>query len=171
MFQEEIIKEQKTEDAMAKDFFGTGSKFIKIARVLGEPIVSYEKAEDNYFEEDPFYNELKQEGEIDLMSENDVVDLIGWHFYDDSSKIEIKTLITTNETKVHFFGKLVYSEMDGELLGFVSKCEWEEKIENFYQKATKKEIENKKKLKKEEITLLASKKNKLLKDLEEKWGI
>lgn len=171
MFQEEIIKEQKTEDAMAKDFFGTGSKFIKIAKVLGEPIISYEKTDDNYFEEDPFYNELKQEGEIDLMSENDVVDLIGWHFYDDNSKIEIKTLINTNETKVHFLGKLVYSEVDGELLGFVSKNEWEEKIENFYQKATKKEIESKKKLKKEEITLLASKKNKLLKDLEEKWGI
>lgn len=172
MNREQMLKEARTIEAMKKGYMGMEGKFGTIAKRLGHSIINQGGLyADATYLEDPYDDHSEEE--IPMMDEDDKSYEVGLQFEGLSSGINMTISVQYHlrEIVVRYEGKIVYKELSGELEGYAPDEIWEEKIENLYDIAKKKErrlrpIEREK--------LLASttkKKKEIMEYLKSKWGL
>lgn len=169
---ENLIKEQRTIEAMKKGYMGYEGKFAFIAKKMGDPIISQHSGNfEQTFMED-FYEWNDQE-EFPTMELEEGIMEVGIAFDDLKSGNNLSILLIhgDNEITLRYEGKLVYKEVANELESFVPNQSWENIIEKLYNKA---KIIDKDRTKKENANIIQSaniKKKEILQKLQEKWGI
>lgn len=170
---EDIIREQRTIEAMKKGYMGTEGKFATIVRFMGESIIRQGSdlgSDFSYLEGDPFW---ETEEDLPTLDEDTISYPIGYIFNGLSSGINlvISFMEEFREISVRFNDKIVYREVSGDLERFVPSPEWEDKIGNLFLMATKRERQirvNERKLLTEEAT---KKSQEFLQKMKEKWGL
>jgi hypothetical protein len=102
-----------------------------------------------------------------------VTSQVGWHFDGLSSGIhmEIKYDEYQKELSLQWQGRIVYKERLGELAAYFPMKEWEEKVDYLYGYAFKKQRNDKKDLRKEEIKESKRIKEGWVNKMKEKWGL
>jgi len=166
---EEKIAQIRLAEAVQKDFYGSTSKLLIISKVFGSEII-----QDN-FANNPtsfIYDDI-EEDKVQEFDINHTSIIIGHHF--DGLRMGIPLEIVQkeydNSLKVLWQGRVVYEEIDGELISFNPLNEWERNIESLYSKAEQK-IE---KEKKQNVNLMNSQmqkeEDKEIERIREKWGI
>jgi hypothetical protein len=169
MKKEELIKEQRTFEAMKKGYTGLEGKFGVINQWLGDPIIS--QGSDQTYLSDP-YN-LQEEGAILTADFDESTEEIGTILdglkYGMNLSIWIKEF--SAEIIVRYKGQVVYREEAGELEGFAPYDEWESCVEKLYDHAKKIELKNRP-IEIREMRDLGNKLRKQkLEELRLKWGI
>lgn len=167
---EEIIKEQRTMEAMRKKLMGSEGKFVCIARFLGDPIIKHSSLID-VKELDDFWG--LEEEEMPTFDENTTTINIGWIF--DGLKfginLEIQYLDDFKEIKVNYNGKTVYKEMGGNLESYAPENIWEKRVDEFFTIAQKKEKNSRKQKEIEIKEIVIKKQNSILEKLKQRWNI
>lgn len=168
---EQIIREQRTIEAMKKGFMGWEGKICRVARSLGEPIMM--QGGSNYsqtFMDDPW--ELEEE-EILTMDDDETSHHVGWHFDGMRRGLNMEILWKEDhrELKAYYHSVLVYREIGGELDGYIPHEEWEAKIAELYEQAKKKERIDKR----EKSVIIGNeakrRQEEFLDQMKRKWGI
>jgi hypothetical protein len=167
---EEIVKEQRTMEAMRKKLMGSEGKFVCIARFLGHPIISHSSLID-VKELDDFW-ELEEE-EMPIIDENTITRNIGWIFdgLTFGVNLEIQYLDDFKEIKVNYDGKIVYKEVGGNLELYAPENVWEKRVDEFFIVAQKKEKNNRKQKETEIKEIVRKKQNLILEKLKQRWNI
>jgi hypothetical protein len=169
---EKLLKDQRTIEATRKGLMGMDGKFGCILKYLGEAVI---KQTSGFYEITAMENylEIDEEEEIQTLDEDDPIIEIGRLFNGLSNgiNVEITYFYDTKQLTVQFDGQRVYQETGGDLDSYLPSSEWEDKIENLYtlakkreKKAFKETLVNNKKIK--EIQAF-----KFLQQLRERWGI
>lgn len=171
MKKEEIIREQRTIEAMRKGYMGSEGKFGHILKTLGEPIV---KEGSPYFEQsylDDYW--VLDEDEIRTADDEEVTFEIGWHFDGLSRGINltIQMLDDRRELTVRHEGRIVYREIAGDLYGYAPDPAWEDHIERLYNQAKKREKERRQEEKKLIQKIAKKRQQETLDYLRDKWGL
>lgn len=171
-----MIQEQRAAEALRKGILGLEGKYGTIARNLGQPIISHG---GKWFESNnaDFLNfdfcEEAEEEEMPTWDENESVGEVGWHW--DGLKYgihaEIRYLTDKKELLVTYKGFPVYMEIQGELESYNPNGEWEEKLEQVYQMARRKENKYRQETVKEQKAESRKTAMGWLEKLRERWGI
>lgn len=167
------IKEQRTVEAIKKDFMGSQGKLAIICKAFGSPIIY----DNSVFEEantldidDGFYD--KEENEVETFEEGHVSYEIGY-WYDGvnlGNGLEIKFLFYESEIKLYYKTYIRYHEISNTLISYNTDGDWEKIIDDLYYHAKNKIIENNKKTI-EENKLIKEKNNKnLIDEIRKNWG-
>jgi hypothetical protein len=194
------IREQRIVEANKKGFVGQTGKIGTVLKIFGQPIISqYEGGvyvDTNYFNEQQ-YEEMDPKNNSELMTSIPIFDMgnnerpsgeewqempdpkqfgsnqIGLHF-DGLSRgmhMEIKYDELEGEIVLSYKGYIAYKEIKGEIVSYVPNKEWEQWIENLYQKAQKMQ----RKLKEEEfesqMQRAEKKKKEWWREIISRWGI
>lgn len=141
---EQMIREQRTIDAMKKGFMGADGKLARIARMMGHPIHRHGTSNFNQtFLDDPY--ELPSD-DLPVMDEDEMSYQIGFYFdgLGRGMQLEIVWLSEFREIKCRYRGRVVYRESGGELDGFAPGEEWETIVEKLYERTRKMEKVEKK---------------------------
>jgi|SRR5581483_2270867 len=182
------IKEQRTAEAISKEYMGLDGKFGIILKTLGKPILAqgsnnvettewrdvYELEEETIPEEDPdapilevgrMFSGLKfgYNIEITYMQEGTIPTKVDDYFtaYELASKV----------LKVYWNSYLVYLESDGELHQFLPNEEWENIINKIYGSAKKLRVKINQENIEESKNQDVKEKMSFLQMLRQKWGI
>lgn len=169
-FNEQIIKERRTIEAVKKQYLGFNGKLYSIAKNLGYPIIK-QNEESEYIIYDNFWN--TDQSDIRTMEENEYSECIGYAFDGLKNGYNLEILVFENEKsiKVLFDCKKVYEEVYGELESYYPEDTWESKIEKLYVIANKKEKEIKQQEKERMKNNFEVKKTTLLNYLKDKWNL
>lgn len=166
---EEKIAQLRLAEAMQKDFFGSTGKLSIISKIFGTEII-----QDNFVNNSvDFMCEGIEEEKINQFDINHTSIIIG-HYFDGLKMgipLEIIQKQYDNSLKVLWQNRVVYEEIDGELISFNPLNEWERNIENLYVKAEQKinrEKNKNEKILKEEMQ---REEDDEIKRIKEKWGI
>lgn len=171
MNSEQLIKEQRTIEAMKNGYMGFGGKFGFIAKKMGDPII---KQGGIYTDETEFEDIFKEiDEEIQTMDENEVTYELGVQFDALSRGFNLQILIYYHlaEINVYYEGQIVYKEISGELESYVPNEAWENKIDQIYNLAKKVERKSKPEEKKQLEQEKNKKKDQILEQFRKKWGI
>lgn len=166
---EEKIAQLRLAEAVQKDFFGSSGKISIISKVFGSEII-----QDNFVNNSIglLYEDL-EEDKINEFDINHTSTIIGYHF--DGLRMGIPLEIIQkeydNSLKVLWQGRVVYEEIDGELISFNPLNEWERNIDNLYAKAEQKIDREKSKNEKIVKEEMQKEEDKEIKRIREKWGI
>ena len=142
-FNEQVVREKRTIEAVKKQFMGTNGKLYLIAKNVGEPIIR-QNEESSYIIYDNFWE--TNESDIRTMDENEYSECIG-HAFDglrNGYNLEILAFNDDKLIKVFYNSRKVYEEIAGELDSYYPDDEWESKVEKLYLIAEKREVEYKK---------------------------
>lgn len=167
---EEKIAQLRLAEAVQKDFFGSSGKISIISKVFGSEII-----QDNFVNNSIsfLYEETSEEEKINEFDINHTSVVLGYHF--DGLRmgmpLEIIQKEYDNSLKVLWQGRVVYEEIDGELISFNPLNEWERNIENLYLKAEQKIDREKSKNEKIIKEEMQKEEDKEIKRIREKWGI
>lgn len=172
MNREDIIREQRTIEAMKKGLMGLEGKLGRIVKALGEPV--YQQGSryfDQTFLPDPY--ETGGEEEIPTMEEDDISYEIGAMFDGLSRGVNLSIYIFeyNREIVVRHKGQVVYRELAGELEGYAPDDEWEQEIEKLVEQAKKAERRQKPVIQKALLHEAERRKKEILEHLRLKWGI
>jgi hypothetical protein len=170
-FNEQVIREKRTIEAVKKQFMGINGKLYLIAKNVGEPIIR-QNEESNYIIYDNFWNNY-DENNIRTMDENEYSGCIGHAFDGLRNGYNLEILVFDEEKliKVFYNSRKVYEEIAGELESYYPDEEWESKIEKLYPIAEKREQEYKKQEKDDRKEKFEEKKSGLIQYLKEKWNL
>lgn len=142
---ENQIKEKRTIEASKKNLMGKNGKLGMILKHLGEPIVSQEGlfSDVSYF--DHFWEDEDNDESMQTFEEDSLSHDVGrvWDGLSRGMHLEIQYMENKRELTVYEKGYLVYKESSGDLMCYVPKESWEEKINKLYDSA--KHIEESKK--------------------------
>lgn len=172
MNREQMIKEARTIEAMKKGYMGLEGKFGMIAKRLGNSIINQGSLYlDATYLEDPY--EIPDEQEIPVMDEELQSYEVGSQFEGLSSGINMTISVQYHlrEIVVRWQGKIVYKELSGELEGYVPDLSWEDKIEELYEIARKKERRMRPLEREQLIESTTKKKKEIMEYLKNKWGL
>lgn len=186
----ELIKEQRTNEAVKKNLMGIEGKIGCVLKHMGEPIIQ-QGIDDGIIErtylDDPY---LDEEEEMPIAYEEEIEQPEGWEWSEPRELNIIRPRIVgwvfdalrfgmhleinykESDAKLSMFykGDMVFQEQGGELLCYTPAEEWESKIDQLYKVASKKKAE-KKKEKQEQIKKEAAKNKKTWLDYAKKmWG-
>jgi hypothetical protein len=171
---EKRIREQREMEANRKGIMGLNGKFGTIVRNLGQPIIShgggmYESNQASYLD---FWEEDEEEV-MPTFAEEESVQEIGWHW--DGLKYgihaEIRYLSDKKELLVTWKGFPVYAEVQGELEAYNPSGEWEDKLEEVYRVAKRKEQSYHRAVIMEQQQESRANSWQWLEKLRERWGI
>lgn len=166
---EEKIAELRLAEAIQKDLFGSSGKISIISKVFGSEII-----QDNFINNSiGFLYEDIEEDKVNEFDVNHTSTIIGYHF--DGLRMGIPLEIIQkeydNSLKVLWQGRVVYEEIDGELISFNPLNEWERNIDSLYLKAEQKTELEKQKNEKFIKEQMQKEEDKEIKRIREKWGI
>lgn len=186
---EKLLKQQRTAEAIDKDYMGLDGKFGIILKQLGKPII--QQGSGNY--EATEFQDVFEVPEDDVIPEQDPDSPIreigkifeglkfGYHLeitYLKSGTIPVKIdeYYTGHEEaskvlKVLWKGYVVYLEAEGDLFVFNPSAEWEDVVLKIYDSAAK--LARKHKIEILTVAEQEAKQKKLsfLERLRERWGI
>ena len=167
------IKEQRTAEAINKDFMGSQGKLAIICEAFGSPII-YDNSvfeEENMLDiNDGFYD--VDENEIKTFSDDHASYQIGL-WYDGikvGNGLEIKYLNHESEIKLYYRGNLKYHEESNNLIIYNPDGDWEKNIESLYFVAKKRIIEKNKKILEKNQILKEKDKQNLIDEIRKNWG-
>lgn len=169
-FNEQVVREKRTIEAVKKQFMGTNGKLYLIAKNVGEPIIR-QNEESSYIIYDNFWE--TNESDIRTMDENEYSECIG-HAFDglrNGYNLEILAFNDDKLIKVFYNSRKVYEEIAGELDSYYPDDEWESKVEKLYLIAEKREVEYKKQEKENKKEKFEEKKSSFIDYLKEKWNL
>ena len=169
-FNEQVIREKRTIEAVKKQFMGVNGKLYLIAKNVGEPIIR-QNEESNYIIYDNFWK--TDENDIRTMDENEYSECIG-HAFDglrNGYNLEVLAFGEEKLIKVFYNSKKVYEEVGGELESYYPDQEWESIIEKLYLIAEKREQEYKKQERENKKEKFEKSKSNLINYLKEKWNL
>ena len=167
------IKEQRTVEAIKKDFMGSQGKLAMICKAFGSPIIY----DNSVFEEantldidDGFYD--KEESEVKTFEEGHASYEVGY-WYDGvnlGNGLEIKFLFYESEIKLYYKTYMRYHEISNTLISYNADGDWEKIIDDLYYHAKKKIIEKNKKT--TEVNKIIKEKNNknLIDEIRKNWG-
>jgi len=170
---ENKIKEQRTAEAVKKDFMGSQGKLAMICKAFGSPIIY----DNSVFEgantldiDDGFYD--KDDSEIKTFEEDHVSYELGY-WYDGvnlGNGLEIKFLFYESEIKLYYKSYLRYHEISNILITYNTDGDWEKPIEDLHYNAKKKIIEKNKKIIEDNQLIKEKNKEKLINEIRKNWG-
>lgn len=167
---EQMIREQRTIDAMRNGLMGSEGKLVRIAKAMGEPIYRHGTSNFNQnFLDDPY--ELPSE-DLPTMDEEEMSYQIGCH-YDGMRRgmhLEVIWQAEFREIKCYYKGRLVYREIAGELDGY-APGEWEPVVESLYEQTRRRERDERKIQTKTAGIEARREQNEFLEAMKLKWGI
>ncbi len=169
---EQIIREQRTIEAMRNGLMGSQGKLAKIACTFGDPIIRQGSSnyQQNYL---PNEDDVFDEDDLPTADEDEVSHTIGWNF--DGMRRGMHLSIFWNEEvrelKVYWKSYLVYREAQNELDGYHPNPEWEEKVEQLFQESRKQERTNRKEQAKVAGVQARREQKEFLDEMKLKWGI
>jgi hypothetical protein len=170
---EQKIKEARTIEAMKSGYMGLGGKFCQIAKKLGFPIVKQGGIYSDATEFESYYDLESQEEEILTMDEDEKTFEIGWQF-DGLSRgmnLSITIYFHLNEIVVINEGRTVYKESSGELESYVPQELWQSNIEKLFNLTKKIDRLNRINENKNKEKVNEERKNTILENLRNRWGI
>lgn len=166
---EEKIAELRMAEAIQKDLFGNAGKISIISKVFGSEII-----QDN-FSNNPIsiiYEDIDDD-KVREFDVNHTSSIIGYHF--DGLRIGVPLEIIQkeydNSLKVFWQNRVVYEEIDGELVSYNPLNEWEQNIDQLYTKAENKIKRDEKNNRNVMTKQMQKEEDKEVKRLKEKWGI
>jgi len=166
---EEKIVELRMAEAVQKDFFGNTGKISIISKVFGSEIIQ-DSFSGNSIRS--MYEDI-EEKEVPEFDINHTSTIIGYSF--DGLRMGIPLEIVQkeydNSLKVFWQNRVVYQEIDGELLAYNPLNEWENNIESLYTKAIKKIERQQENNKKKMSSEMQKEEDKEVERLKEKWGL
>jgi hypothetical protein len=180
---EQIIREQRTIEAMRKGYMGAEGKLSRIAKIFGEPIMKQGRKSGAWSMDRTAYidpTNIVDENSIpmidpeewDEIEQNVISYQIGWKY--DGMRRSLHLEITWNDDirvlKTYYKGNLVYAESGGDLDGY-TPGEWEDIVESLYEEAKKKDRANRKEDNKEIAKVAQTKQKEFLDAMKLKWGI
>lgn len=171
---ENLIIEQRTNDARKLGYFGINGKLFLIASMLGEEIFQQNSGYCNFTPLEDFYDLGDVDDEIIRSLEGDETSsCVGLVFsgLKNGDFFQIMFKAENNEIKVEFKGDIVYHEIDNELFCFNPFQEWQSKVEKYTNIANQKQKNQKDQLKQEELSANKKAKENYVKELKQKWGI
>lgn len=168
---EQMIREQRTVEAMKNGFMGAEGKLVRIAKLYGTPIIRHDTA--NYqqrFLDDPY--KIDNPDEIPTMSDEEMSFDIGRMYSDLANRnhLEIIWKSEFQEIRCYFNGTLVYLELGGTLDGYVPG-EWEKRINVLFDQVRKKERILIKEKKEETNIISARQRKEFIEQMKVKWGL
>lgn len=165
---ENKIKEQRFAQALQKNYIGTQSKFVFIAKTIGEPIILDGGSESNCL---PDFYELDT-GDLPTLDLDAASITIGWCLdaFKMSMGLEIVYMEEENEVKVYHKSNLVFEECEEELIMFAPEEEWEKKVERLYTEAKRVATARLEKEQLERKANQAEMKRQYIDDLSVRWG-
>lgn len=167
------IKEQRTVQAINKDFMGSQGKLAIICQAFGDPIIYDNEGTEteNLLDiNDGFYD--VDENEIKTFSDDHVSYQIGL-WYDGiklGNGLEIKYLNYESEIKLYYKGSLKYHEESNNLIVYNPDGDWEKIIESLYFVAKKRIIEKNKKILEQNQVLKEKEKKNIIDEIKKNWG-
>ena len=164
------ILEQRTNEAVQKNYMGMEGKIYRIAKYLGFEIIK-----DSGFSETIDYDEMfdiTDPNTIPILDEGPVSYNIGYSYDGLSSgrNIEIVSNDYEQTIKLYCKGYLVYHEEHGTLMAFVPHDMWEKTVDDLYEKVQEKIKRKMEEIKKEEEQVVAELAQHELQKLRSKWG-
>lgn len=166
---ESRIQEQRTNEAIKKNYMGMEGKLYLIAKYAGDEIVKQSETPeildfDSIYETDPVG--------IPYLDEESYSTVLGYNFNGLSNglHLEITTSEYENKITVYYKSYLVYQEEGGNLISFIPHQSWEEIIEKMYKQVQDRLKEKFKKIQKEEEQLLQKMEKDEIDKLRSKWG-
>lgn len=166
---ESRIQEQRTNEAIKKNYMGMEGKIYLIAKYVGDEIVKQTEAPeildfDSIYETDPVG--------IPYLDEESYSTVQGYHYNGLSNglHLEITTSEYENSIKVYYKSYIVYHEEGGNLVVFIPHQGWEEIIDKMYQQVQDRIKAIHEKMKKDEEKLLQKLEKEELDRLRNKWG-
>jgi hypothetical protein len=189
---ESRIKEQRTAEANKKGLMGQGGKIGLVLRMLGSPIVG--QVEDAAFLdlegriEDPSGNPIMDIPVADLdgvnrpygsewggIAESVPVSTrtIGMHFDGLSRSMHLEIIYKDEESELSVYhrGRLVYREVQGDLVCYVPADEWEDWVSSLFKTAKKMHRDSKEDEFKEKVKEARDSKESWLRHIAARWGI
>lgn len=165
---ENKIKEQRFAQALQKDYIGSQSKFVFIAKTIGDPIILDGAGESSCL---PDFYELDT-GELPTLDLDNASITIGWCLdaFKMSMGLEIVFMEEEREVKVYHKSDLVFEECEEDLMVFKPEEEWEKKVERLYTEAKR---VARARLEKEQLERKANQaemKRQYIDDLSARWG-
>jgi len=172
MNREDLIKEARTTEAMKRGYMGLEGKFAVIAKRLGTAIIHHGSSSfEQTFLPDPF--DMTDENELPVMEEDLSTYELGLQFdgLKQGYNLSVICYFYQREIVCYYEGRVVYKEVSGELEGYVPKPEWEQAIDFFYNEAKRIERLQKPHERKQLIEEANKKKQELLEEFKNKWGL
>ena len=170
---ENQIKEKRTIEASKKNLMGKNGKLGMILKHLGEPIVSQEGlfSDVSYF--DHFWEDEDNDESMQTFEEDSLSHDVGrvWDGLSRGMHLEVQYMENKRELTVYEKGYLVYKESSGDLMCYVPKESWEEKINQLYDCAKNIEKSKKKEDLNEHNQAADRAKKSWLWKIRDKWGI
>lgn len=168
---EDIIRDQRTREAVKKGLMGQGGKLGCIARYLGQEIV---RQGGSYYTQNFIDLTGIQEDEnmIPYMEEDETAITEGYMF-DGLSRglhMEIRLSEERSEIYVRWQGDIVYREMAGELYGYCPG-EWEESVDRLFVQAKEKEGREHRAYEERALQAGQRRKEHFLEEMKRKWGL
>jgi hypothetical protein len=175
---EDIIREQRTVEAVRKGLMSGEGKLACVARMLGDKVYGrhgggrramfheFENMmglEQNFLEEDEL-----EEGEIPTADAGMAANAYLFNGYSRGLHLEIK--FDGPEIWVRWKGEIVYHEMSGEL-GAFAPGDWEMEIEKLAVVARKKEYEYINLADQRDVAIGQRMKEQFLEEMKRKWGL
>lgn len=161
---EAIVREQRTIEAIRKNLTGKGGKFGVIARVLGEKIIRQDTDVDwDEYEEGQI---LEYDGEESITEEGYLFDglRMGLH-------LTIVYNIVMSTIKVQYKGRTIFSEIAGDLECYAPNLEWEQVVDDLFNKAKEKAEDRKESKKEKRENALKTLGRLYLDKFRTQWGI
>ena len=167
---EEIVREQRTIEAMKKGYMGLEGKFAYIVKHLGESMFSHTSPN---FTQTYLPDPLAEEEEIPIMDE-DAPSYEYGQMFDGLTRglnLNIQVINYLREIKVRYEGRIVYREVGGELEGYVPDEGWEQRIEELCAICKKVEKNRRPELRRTLLVQADRKRKQIFDELRLKWGL
>lgn len=174
MNREQMIREARTIEAMRRGYMGMEGKLSTIAKRLGKPIIQQgSRSFDQTFLDDPFALEIEQEFGMPTIEEDDHSYEIGIHYDGLSRGVNLSIFVHFHHREIvcEYNGSRVYWEVAGELESYAPNESWENELDRIYDNAKKVEKLQKPHERKKLIEAANKKRQELLDEFKQKWGL
>lgn len=164
------IQEQRTHEAIKKNYMGQEGKIYLIAKYIGHEITQDSNEGGEVLDFDDL--DLNQSNEIPYLSDDNYSFAVGYSYngLDSGTHLEITALDYESTIKVYYKGYLVYFEEGSVLLKFIPDERWESLIESLYERVSNKMEAVVEKYKKEEKEYLEKMEKEEIAKLRANWG-
>lgn len=166
---EEKIREQRTQEATAKNLMGLEGKLYYIARFLGHPITA-QSSDQTFLDTDDFWSENHEN--LPTFDEDEKFHDIGYIYNGLSEGMQIEIICKEYESsiKVFFEGYLYYEEEQGILQKYYPYPILEKHVENLFARVQHNIKNMSNNLEKQQKSQLKKFEFDEIKRLREKWG-
>lgn len=167
---ENRIQEQRTNEAIKKNYMGQEGKIYLIAKYVGHEIVK-DSGSSEVLDFDSVY-ENDDDSSIPILDEDTYSFGLGHNYngLEHGYHMEITCLDYEQSIKLYYKGFLVYYEESGNLIQFIPNKLWEELVDRLYIRVTDILKNRMKKYEKAEQAELAKLEKEEISRLKDKWG-